>query len=136
MELTWAEFQEEIEALARKIDSKSDAIVGIVRGGIVPARLLSSKFDTSQMYCLSVAKVGVAARKLTTQILDDLNGKTVLLVEDVLETGQSLIVAKKYLEEKGAKVKTACLYTMPKSEIIPDYFLRKIKQAVTFPWEK
>lgn len=64
-----------------------------------------------------------------------MKGKNVLLVEDMLESGASIEIAKIYLETKGAKAKTACLYTMPQTKIIPDYFLKKVSSVVIFPWE-
>jgi hypoxanthine phosphoribosyltransferase len=67
--------------------------------------------------------------------LDDLVNKNVLLVEDMLETGKSLIAAKQYLESKGARVKTACLYVMPISEIVPDFSLRQVEKVEKFFWE-
>ena len=65
----------------------------------------------------------------------DIAGKKVLVVEDMIESGKSLETAKSYLESKGALVKTACLYTMPTSEMTPDYFLREVAGVVKFPWE-
>ena len=132
--MNWSTFQQEIELLSQKIEEKFDMIVGITRGGVVPARILSSLLKVPKMVCLSVEKQG-GERKVVTELLDDLSGKTILLVEDMLETGRSLIVAKHYLESKGAQVKTACLYTMPKSDVKPDYFLKEVKKVVEFPWE-
>ncbi len=126
--------EKEIKALAEKIDWQPEVIIGIVRGGLVPARLLSSYLKVKKMYCLSVEKVG-EERKVMTEIKADLAGKKVILVEDMLETGRSLIVAKNYLESLGATVKTACLYTMPISEIKPDYSLKEIDKPIGFPWE-
>ena len=120
--------------LAAKVDFAADIIVGIVRGGLVPARLLSTELGVKDMYALTVKKVG-EERKVMSEILEDLHGKKILLVEDMLETGKSLIVAKEYLESKGAEVKTACLYTMPQSEIVPDFSIRQIGEVVHFPWE-
>lgn len=87
------------------------------------------------MFCLSVEKTE-GERKVVTNILEDLTGKTILLVEDMLESGRSLMVAQKYLESKGATVKTACLYTMPISEVKPDFSLKEVEAVVRFPWEK
>jgi hypothetical protein len=53
----------------------------------------------------------------------------------MLEAGKSLIVAKEYLANKGADVKTACLYTMPISEIKPDFYIREVNDVIKFPWE-
>jgi hypoxanthine phosphoribosyltransferase len=83
---------------------------------------------------LTVKKVG-DKRKVTNDIIIDINGKYVLLVEDMLETGKSLIIAKQYLEQKGAIVRTVCLYTMPISEVTPDFSLKKVESIEKFPWE-
>ena len=132
--MTWKELEKEITTLSYKITTNPDIIIGIVRGGIIPARLLSSKLEVREMYCLTVKKIG-NKRKVTSEIVDDLIGKKVLLIEDMLETGKSLTTAKLQLEEKGAIVQTACLYIMPVSEIKPDYYLKKIKDITKFPWE-
>lgn len=132
--MNWDELRAEVKMLAGKIDYSPDSIVGIVRGGLVPARLLSSELGVKDMYALTVKKVG-EERKVTSDILEDVSGKKILLVEDMIETGKSLIVAKEYLEKKGAEVKTACLYTMPISEIRPDFSLKEVAEIVPFPWE-
>lgn len=132
--MNWDEFRDAVKELAGKIDYSPDVIVGIVRGGMVPARLLSSGLGVKDMYALTVKKAG-GERKVMSDILEEISGKKILLVEDMLETGKSLIAAKEYLEKKGAEVKTACLYTMPISEIRPDFSLREVTEVVPFPWE-
>ena len=132
--MDWETIISEIQELAGRIDYQPDIIVGITRGGLVPSRLLSTDLQVKEMYCLSIRKVG-EERRVVTEILEDLVGKHILLVEDMLETGRSLIVAKEYLESKGAKVKTACLYTMLISEIEPEFYLRQVKDVEKFPWE-
>lgn len=133
--MNWDELVAEVRSLSDKInDFKPDIIIGITRGGLIPSRLLSSYLGVNDMYCLTVRKVG-DERRVVTEILDNLRGKNVLLVEDMLETGRSLIVAQQYLKLKGANVKTACLYVMPLSEITPNYFLREVAEIQRFPWE-
>lgn len=134
--MDWDQFEEKIKILAEKIKAEfqPDMIIGIARGGVVPARLLNRELDVKKMYGISVEEKDKEG-KVITDLLIDLEGKKILLVEDMLETGRSLVVAKKYLEEKGAEVKTTCLYTMPQSEIKPDYFLGEVEKAQKFPWE-
>lgn len=134
LSMTWKQFEDEIKDLSRKIDFSPDIIVGIVRGGIIPARFLSTFLHVKNMFCLTVQKSG-SKRTITTSIDTDIKGKSILLVEDILETGKSMIVVKNYLEEKGAIVKTACLYTMPESVTKPDYYVKEISQEISFPWE-
>ena len=86
------------------------------------------------MYAINVKKVG-GERKVTTAIKEDLHGKKVLLVEDMLETGRSLAVAKAHLEAEGASVRTACLYTMPITEVPVDFCVKEVADVLSFPWE-
>ena len=132
--MDWETFISEIQDLSERIDYQPDIVIGITRGGLIPSRLLSTYLNVKDMYCLSVQKVG-EERRVVTEILDDLVDKDILLVEDMIETGRGLIVAKQYLESKGAKVKTTCLYTMVISEIEPDFYLRQVKEVEEFPWE-
>lgn len=133
--MTWQQFEEELHTLSQKIKtSPPDIIIGIIRGGVIPARLLATYLEIKHMYCLTVEKQE-NERKVTTDITTDLKDKRILLVEDMLETGKSLIAAKEYLESKGAFVQTACLYIMPISKIEPNYYLRTIENVETFPWE-
>jgi uncharacterized protein len=132
--LSWQEFETELQSLKNQVDFTPDIIVAITRGGIIPARLLSTYLKVKTMFCLTVKKSG-KKRLLLTHINDDLKGKNVLLVEDMLETGKSLTEARQYLIDQGASVKTTCLYIMPISEIKPDYYLKTVQQAVRFPWE-
>jgi uncharacterized protein len=132
--MTWQEFESEIEKLSRKIDDKPDYIVGIVRGGLIPARMLSKLLSIKSMFCLNVEKKD-GERSVSSNVDFTLQNKKILLIEDMLETGKSLMIAKKWLEEKGAIVKTACLYTMPISECKPDYYLKQTSEIIPFPWD-
>jgi len=132
--MKWDEFESEVDKLAARIESVPDVVIGIARGGVIPAVLLSKSLKVKDMYVLKVQKEG-DERRVMAEIFTDVSNSKVLLVEDMLETGKSIIVAKQYLEAKGAEVKTACLYTMPITEIQPDYFLREVREVVHFPWE-
>lgn len=132
--MTWIVFKKEILSLSKKINFKPDILIGIVRGGLVPTRLLSTILKVKNVYCLTVNKIG-EKRKVQTEINGNLKNKKILLIEDMLETGKSLIEAKKYLELKGANIKTACLYITPQSEIKPDFYLKTVNKLIKFPWE-
>src|SRR5690242_5307656 len=131
--MNWDTLEQEIAKLAKMISTKPDILVGIVKGGIIPARLLAQHLGVDEMYCLTVKKID-QKRIVVTEITTDIKNKQILLVEDILETGRSLVYAKEYLEKKGAIVQTASLYKLPTSEIIPDYFLNEITEVYTLPW--
>lgn len=133
--MNWDEFDREVRKLAALIcDFKPDVVVGIARGGVVPAVIISKVLGVRDMYVLKMRREG-EKRTIMAETVPDLSGKNVLLVEDMIETGKSLIVASEYTNAKGAHTKTACLYTMPTSEIRPDYSLKEIPEPIRFPWE-
>ena len=132
--MTWNDVENEIIALSAQINFSPDVIVGITKGGVIPARLLCRSLHIDDLYSVTVKKVG-HKRKILSAIMTDFKDKKVLLVEDILETGKSLRVASDFFADKGAIVKTACLYTMPHTDIRPDYSLRVLTEVVQFPWE-
>lgn len=131
--MNWLEFDKEVRELGTKIDWKPDAVVGVARGGVIPAAMLGRVLGVKDMFTIKVRRNG--EKREIVETMPDMNGQKVLLVEDMLETGKSMIVTKEYLESKGAEVKTACLYTMPQTEIVPDFSLRQVQEAQHFPWE-
>ena len=132
--MTWDEFEAEVQKLAAKIDFTPDIIVGIARGGVIPATLFSYIFRVKDMFVLKLEKKG--EKQISAFALKDVAGKRVLLVEDMIETGRGMMGGKEFLQGKGAEVKTACLYTMAKSEIVPDFSLKRLHEAPEFPWNK
>ena len=135
--MNYKTFEDGICRLSRKIKDSGyepDMIIGILRGGAIPARYLSKALDVKKMSAIEVIKDG-EGRRVVAAPTYDLEGLKILLVEDMLESGKSLDVGEKYLESKGAIVKTACFYIMPQSEIEPDFYLEEIEDVVDFPWE-
>jgi len=118
-----------------------DAIVGIARGGWIPARLLSDffalKFTANikvEAYQL-IGEMDIEA-KVTQKINAKIDGKNVLVVDDIADTGSSLEVVLDELKEMHVnEVKIATLYYKPTSSVIPDYFIEETEKWVIFSWE-
>ena len=132
--MDWDTFTKETKKLSKKIDYRPDCIVGIARGGVIPAVLLSKQLDIKDMYVLKV-RVDGKKREIAAEVFTDMSDKKVLVVEDMLVSGKSMLVVKKYLKSKGARVRTACLYIMPETEVKPEYYLKEIGEVERFPWE-
>jgi hypoxanthine phosphoribosyltransferase len=132
--MNWQQLDDAIKHVAESISAKPDVIVAVMRGGAVPARLLAKHLDVTEMYALTIKKQA-ETRLITTTITENLADKTVLLVEDVLESGQSMIAAKTYLETIGASVITLSLYYQHQTQITPDYSAGAIDQVPIFPWD-
>lgn len=136
--INWSTVERNVDDLTAKIrqaDVEFDGVVGILRGGVIPARLLVAQLAIADMYALNVKKRG-SERIVTTNIDEDLSGRHLLLVEDVLESGGSLLAAEEYLEEqKRAIVGTVAIYFTAASEVIPDFTLGQIDEVPHFPWD-
>jgi uncharacterized protein len=132
--LSWNDFAFEIKDLARKVDFKPDLVIALVRGGVTPTALLSRELDIELIASLKIIKVK-EKRVVIGDNLPEVKGKKVLVVDDMLETGKGFIEVRKYLQNKGADVKTCCMYIMPITEVTPDYFLREVNNVIKFPWE-
>jgi len=72
--------------LARMIDYAPDIVVGIARGGVIPAALLSKALGVKDMFTLKLEREN--DRRISADALPDISGKKILLVEDMLETGR------------------------------------------------
>lgn len=142
LRISWEAAVEYCEQLASKIDFKPDVIVGISRGGLVPARILSDILDNKNLAVLGIIFYkGVGERtgspEITQELSMDIKGKKVLVVDDVADTGKSLIVAKDYIANKGAsEIKVATLHYKPHSEFKPDYYIGTTEAWIVYPWER
>jgi uncharacterized protein len=131
------------EELATKIDGyRPEVIVGISRGGLVPARIMADILGVKSILVLGISfynGVGKRAEAPTIyqELTMDLTGKRVLLVDDIADSGRSLAVAKDHLMKKGVKeVKVATIHYKPESTFRPDYFIAETTSWVVYPWER
>jgi hypothetical protein len=142
--VTWEEIQSSLHKLASKIgDSRyePEIIVGIARGGWVVARILSDLLGVKDVASLKIKFYkGLDDRErrptITQPISESPEGKNILMVDDVVDTGESIIVARKHVMDHGAKVvKVATIHMKPWSKIIPDYYVSCTEDWVMYPWE-
>jgi hypoxanthine phosphoribosyltransferase len=142
---TWERIYELLLNLAskvRKAGFRPDVIVGIARGGWPPARIMSDLLENPELanvkaeFYLSVAETK-GEPIITQPVSVSVEGKKVLVVDDVADTGKSLALVRKHLKEQGAKqVKISTIYYKPWSIVTPDWFEKKTSHWIIFPWER
>ena len=120
---------------------KPDAIVAIARGGWIIGRLLSDFLDNPNVANVKIEYYTEVAKTrdfpvITQPISINVEGKDVLLVDDVADSGRSLKVAKEYLNSLGAKeVRIATVYYKPWSILKPNYYIIETDSWIIFPHE-
>jgi hypoxanthine phosphoribosyltransferase len=63
-----------------------------------------------------------------------LAGLKVLLVDDVSDSGHTLALVDGILRESAGEVRTATLYTKPRTVHVPDFTWRETDDWIIFPW--
>jgi uncharacterized protein len=139
---TWNQIYELLLDQAPKIlrQAKPDLIVGVARGGTIPARILADLMDAPYASIQVKLYTDIAYAGATPQLMQPLNvsvtDKRVLLVDDIADSGRSLQFAEAYLKGQGAAdVQTVTLYFKPTCAHIPDYYQKTTDNWVVFPWE-
>jgi hypoxanthine phosphoribosyltransferase len=143
LRMSWDATIAHCEELAAKIrDFKPQMIIGLSRGGLVPARIMSDLLDVKEVGILGVTFYKAMGKpsdfpRITQELTMDLAGKRILIVDDVADTGRSLMVAKDYLRRKGVKeIKIATIHYKPNSVFKPDYFVASTTAWIVYPWER
>jgi len=141
---TWNQIYEMLVDQAEKIRKSSyqpDIIVGVARGGLVPARILTDLLGVPEVATIQIEfYVDIAHTSpqptLKQGLTKSVVAKKALLVDDISDTGQSLKLAKRYLLEQGAKeAKIATLYAKTSTITTPDYLEKQTENWIVFPWE-
>ena len=141
---SWKQIHKMLINQAEKILSDKflpDTIIAITRGGWVPARLLSDLLEVSNITTIRVEfylDLWRTRKKpiLTQKLLEQIESKKILLVDDVADSGKSLQVAQNHiLQKKPSILKIATLYKKPQSKIEPNFYEKITKYWIIFPWD-
>ena len=142
--LSWDGFGQASRDLARAIvadDFIPEVVVAIARGGLLPAGAIAYGLGIKNCGAINVefyTGIGTVldAPELLPPELDMtyLNGRRVLLVDDVADSGRTLNLAVRLLREQGAEVRSVVIYTKPTTIIQPDYSWKATDLWIDFPW--
>lgn len=145
MKYTEADFLHDIDRMEHAIISSGkhyDYIVGIVRGGAIPAVCLSHRLELP-MKCVSWSTFHADQMKESAwDIAEDIHdGKRILVVDDILDSGRTIKELLQDWEAKRDQIDIAVLVYNTDQQTTPDYYGRKIDKSkdpswVTFWWEK
>ncbi len=136
--ISWSEYQEKCDSLTKQIlesDFKPDSVICLVRGGFYVGDYISRKLNVPLICMLTrsykkgageqdAAGVHIAENILT---LDDV-GANVLLVDDLVDRGETMHQVIKWLKNKypNINIKTAVIFQKPFSTFHTDFVQEKM----------
>jgi hypoxanthine phosphoribosyltransferase len=143
--ISWRQVQGLARNLAERIRAsgyRPTTIVGIARGGLVPARLLCDYLDVYELAALRVEHYHRGAdrqpeARIEIPLCKRLDGERVLLVDDVCDRGETLEFALAHVREFGpAELRTAVLHWKEVSSYRPDDYAHRIVKWrwLVYPW--
>lgn len=110
---------------------RPDAVVAILRGGLVPATMAAC------LLALPLFMIGWERRGgTTTWIGPPAGGRRILLVDDCCATGQTMLAARTALLDHGLDCATLTVVHDPETtRYVPD-FSHPMREYFRFPWER
>ena len=145
--IPYPEFVNDVQAVAAALEAdgwKPNHIVGIGRGGLVPAAYLSHRTGISLLSVDYSSGVPSFAEELMEKLaVATREGRTILLVDDINDSGGTIEALRNSLIDHGADekaVRVAVLIDNLRSRAKVDYRSRTIdrstdKRWFVFPWE-
>ena len=139
--LSWANLQDDCLALYPKIkEIQFDCIVSISRGGTVVSRIVSDLLGTLPISHITISSYQDLKKldkpKLIEESDRNYTGQSVLLIDEVSDTGETFHIAVYYLKKKGIKtVHTLSPYIKPHTTFKPDFWTKSIDSWIIFPYD-
>jgi hypoxanthine phosphoribosyltransferase len=143
--ITW----EEVYSLCRKLvqqlhraNFRIDIIIAIARGGFVPGRLLSDMLGIHDLTSFKIEHYqGVYKQHeafVKYPLNADINGRNVLLLDDVCDSGDTFSVGVEHIRQCGTvnEIRTAALHLKTVSKFIPDFYAETVSEWRwhIYPW--
>lgn len=143
--VSWEDFYILARTLAHRIKQsrfRADLVIAIGRGGYVPARVVCDFLLQDMLTSFKIEHWGMAAQEkpavtVRFPLAVDIRDKTVLVVDDVTDTGKTLETAITYLKGFNPKeIRTAVLQHKVSSSFRPDYFASEEHEWrwIIYPW--
>jgi len=141
---SWDYLHNSCKIIAKKMKEdnfKPDVVIALSRGGFVPARTICDMLIIKDLVSIKVDHWGITASmdgkaSIRYPLKIDLTGKKVLVVDDITDSGESMIVSTDFIKTLNPKeIKTATALHIKSSKFKPDYCGEEIEwKWVIFPW--
>lgn len=143
--VSWTDVGRMVSTLLRQLPRDYDNILVITRGGMVPACLISERTGIRNILCAAVVfyerSTQVHVKPLFVQFPDDdhVKGRRVLVIDDVWDSGSTIVAVRDRLRAAGATVEVCVLHYKPARSRFPgdkpDYYAEETDGWIVYPWD-
>ena len=121
-------------------DFEPEILLAVARGGLTLSHLMAQAMDMRNLYTLNSIHYEGELKLDTFNIFnipDVSHAKRVLIVDDIVDSGETMREILKVLNEKFPKVefKLATLFYKNTAVLKPDYSVREANEWIDFFWE-
>ncbi len=139
---SYDEFKQDVKILAKQIkkDFNPDALLAIARGGMSLGHSLAVALKTRNLFTLNSIHYEDTKKLDSIEIFNipDLSRyKKILLIDDIVDSGESLAEIKKVLLEKfpHTTLKIATIFYKKTAILEPEFKIKEAKEWVNFYWD-
>jgi len=134
--ISWEQIHRDCKALAWRLVGigKWKRIVGIARGGLIPAAIIARELSIRLVDTVCVSSYTIRTQG-EISILKEISGDgdDCLIIDDLVDTGKTARVVRKMLP----KAHFAAVYAKPEGRAYVDTFITEVSQDtwILFPWD-
>lgn len=139
---SYDEFKQDVKILARQIQKEfaPDALLAVARGGMSLGHSLAVALKTRHLFSLNSIHYDETKKLDYIEIFNipDLNQyKKILIIDDIVDSGESLVAIKEKLQNKfpHIQLKIATIFYKKTALLEPDFKLKEAKEWVEFYWD-
>jgi xanthine phosphoribosyltransferase len=137
----YKEFKTDLKTLTQKIDQEFDAIVAVARGGLSMAQMLGEYYDIREVYAINTIGYNDTEKLDEVKVFNipDLSGaKKVLIVDDIVDSGDTLVEVLKVLEHQYSHTVfySATIFYKPTASIEPTWWVKNPEGWIEFFWSE
>lgn len=143
--LGWDDIAREVDDLVERLPRSYDAMLVITRGGMVPACLISERLNIRNILVASVQLYTGIGTTLDAPVFlqfpNDtlLAGRSILIVDDVWDSGRTAMAVRTRVGIAGGHGDLAVLHYKPRASRFPgeqpDYYAEMTDDWIVYPWD-
>lgn len=138
----FSSFEHDAKILAKRArdEFNPEAILGIARGGLTLAHFLANALNIRDCFSLNSIHYENTTKLDTIKIynIPDLSKfKRVLITDDIIDSGESMVAIKKEINRlyPNLEIAVATIFYKPKALMLPNFTIKEADDWIEFFWD-